>query len=159
MGEKEVKNNILLIPKLKCEISKIKKSLDDIIESNNDISSIDSIIMDNSGKLIITYTNKSGVNTVETDTLKKFILKYNVLNYTELLTKNPDLYDYAYVREEQGTKWLSGFSGGNYYGPGLYMWNGEKWTTNTTDIYNQLHQVLNTLSAIDTNNYWESAQW
>ena len=119
-------DSILSIPKLQCEINEIKKLLDNT-NGTSGIISIDSVSFNIDGKLIIYYTDTNGSQTIETDTIEKFIIKYNVLNYTELLTITPELYDYAYVRESQGTKWLPGFLGGIYYPNGLYYYNGTEW--------------------------------
>lgn len=35
-------------------------------------------------------------------------IQYNVATYNDLLTLNPSLYAYAYVRNSQGTIWLPG---------------------------------------------------
>ena len=130
---------------LRCLYKQLFLDIQDL-QNNTSITSINSISTDVNGKLIVSYTDSTGVHTIETESLQKFIIKFNVLNYTELLTKTPDIYDYAYVRESQGTQWLPGSLGGNYYSSGLYLYNGTQWVKDDTDIYNQLEQTVDNLS-------------
>ena len=136
------------IKNLKCLYSKIIEEISNTTGSSNSIVSIDFINIDSNGLLSITYTDKNGLQKIQTTSLEKFIIKYNVLNYTELLTNSPNLYDYAYVREEQGAKWLPGSLGGTYYPPGLYMWDGGSWINDDKYIINEINNILNTMSTV-----------
>ena len=147
----ELNQLIRNLKKLNCDVDKLYSLISS--NSNNSITSINSIDVDNNGKLILTFTDNTGINTVESDSLQKFIIKYNVLNYTELLTKLPNTYDYAYVRQEQGNQWLPGSLGGNYYSSGLYMWDGIKWIKDDISLINEINNIINTL------NTWEQTQW
>ena len=67
------------------------------------------------------------------------IIKYNVLNYSDLLsTVTPSMGEFAYVQNEQGTKWLPGTIGGTYYASGLYYYTGTTWINDLTSIAAQL---------------------
>lgn len=93
--------------------------------------------------------NNGNISIVSQDifTLQESSIKNNVQNYTELLTvQTPELYEFAYVRESQGTQWLPAGIGGTYYGSGLYMWNGVEWQEDDTNVFNQLEQLINNLN-------------
>lgn len=54
----------------------------------------------------------------------------NVANYNDLISEYPAADyngDFAYVQNPQGTAWLPGSLGGNYYPNGLYWSNGTSW--------------------------------
>lgn len=133
------------------------------LESGNTegaIISIDSVDIDENQILTITFTSNVGVETVSTDVseLIDFQVKYNVLNFNELQTINDQvLYDFAYVRQAQGTSWLPGSLGGTYYGAGLYMWDGTDWIEDDTDVFAQLENLINnkidnkTVTTVSTN--------
>ncbi len=54
---------------------------------------------------------------------------YTATNYTELITNYPIVFEgkKAFVYESQGTEWLPGSWGGNYYPAGHYIFNGVEW--------------------------------
>ena len=52
--------------------------------------------------------------------------------------KNVFNFEFAYVREAQGTSWLPGSLGGSYYGRGLYMYDGANWVPSNENIYKAL---------------------
>ena len=66
------------------------------------------------------------------------IIRYNVLNYSALATLTPNTGEFAYVQNEQGTKWLPGTLGGTYYASGLYYYTGTTWINDLTSIAAQL---------------------
>lgn len=102
----------------------------------------------------MSYKDSQGEKKLETliEGSGELQIKYNVENYTELLTvESPNLYDFAYVRESQGTTWLPGSLGGSYYGSGLYMWDGDSWTEDDTEVFQQLDQILNALQDLQNN--------
>ena len=51
----------------------------------------------------------------------------------------------AYCNLPQGTQWLPGTVGGNYYPAGWYLWNGTIWTSDRNNIVNQLQLNVNGL--------------
>ena len=51
----------------------------------------------------------------------------------------------AYCNLPQGTQWLPGTVGGNYYPSGWYLWNGTIWTSDRNNIVNQLQLNVNGL--------------
>lgn len=69
------------------------------------------------------------------------LIKYVVNNYSDLLLEVATAGDFAYVENEQGTKWMPGSLGGTYYGSGLYYYTGSSWINNLPQIENQL-QIL-----------------
>jgi len=107
------------------------------------VTTLDSVVVNTDGTLTINYNGGSSITTVKS----VLDIKYNVENYTELLSvTGQNLYDFAYVREQQGTSWLPGSLGGTYYGAGLYMWDGVLWVESKTNIYNELNNILNSKS-------------
>ena len=66
------------------------------------------------------------------------IIRYNVLNYSGLSALTPNAGEFAYVQNEQGTKWLPGTMGGTYYASGLYYYTGTTWINDLTSIAAQL---------------------
>ena len=118
------------------------KQIDCILEKNKEkVTSIDSLQYLNNF-LILNFTTTSGADFVEVE-LPSMSIRYNVLNYSELITKTPNLYDLAYVRESQGTPWLPGSVGGDYYANGLYMWDGVNWIEDDTNIHFVLDALIN----------------
>ena len=75
------------------------------------------------------------------------IIRYNVLNYSALSTLTPNTGEFAYVQNEQGTKWLPGTIGGTYYASGLYYYTGTTWINDLTSIAAQL--ALNDTAILD----------
>ena len=51
----------------------------------------------------------------------------------------------AYCNQSQGTQWLPGTIGGNFYPAGWYLWNGTIWTSDRNNIVNQLQLNVNGL--------------
>jgi len=51
----------------------------------------------------------------------------------------------AYCNLPQGTRWIPGSAGGNYYAAGWYLWNGTNWTSDRNNIVNQLQLNVNGL--------------
>ena len=148
----EIEKSFREIRNVKCDIKTLQKEISNLA-GNNGILSIDSLNIDNDGKLIITFTDVNGSQTLETTSLQKFIIKFNVQNYNELLNTTPNLYEYGYVREPQGTQWLPGNVGGTYYPAGLYMWDGIKWIKDDMTLINEVNNIINTM------NTWEQTQW
>lgn len=67
------------------------------------------------------------------------LFSYTSVNYTELLTKTSmEDSDMAYVYNSQGTAWLPGTVGGNYYPKGVYIYDGVNWTSDRNSIAIQL---------------------
>lgn len=100
--------------------------------------------------LEIEYINNNNETVIlqqDIFTLQETEIKDNVRTYDDLLSiLNPELYQFAYVRESQGSRWLPGSLGGNYYGSGLYMWDGTQWIEDDKNIFNQLEQIINNLN-------------
>tara|TARA_R110002072_G_scaffold108617_1_gene235501 strand:+ start:1397 stop:2278 length:882 start_codon:yes stop_codon:yes gene_type:complete len=51
----------------------------------------------------------------------------------------------GYCNLPQGTQWLPGTVGGNYYPAGWYLWDGSTWTSDRNNIVNQLQLNVNGL--------------
>tara|TARA_R110001606_G_scaffold352511_1_gene502910 strand:+ start:92 stop:883 length:792 start_codon:yes stop_codon:yes gene_type:complete len=51
----------------------------------------------------------------------------------------------AYCNLPQGTQWLPGTIGGDFYPAGWYLWNGTIWTSDRNNIVNQLQLNVNGL--------------
>ena len=72
-------------------------------------------------------------------------------NYTALLAITGMVSgDVAYVSNSQGTQWLPGTVGGNYYANGIYLYTGGSWTSDRNAISYELHlddERLDTLEA------------
>lgn len=86
------------------------------------------------------YENNTGFSTA----LGGSGAKYLADNYTDLLTKDTTYLssgDLAYVKSSQGTKWLPGGLGGDYYAEGWYLWNGSAWISDRVDIANALQDL------------------
>ena len=65
---------------------------------------------------------------------------FTAVNYTDLLTKTGmSSGDVAYVNDAQGTQWLPGTIGGNYYPNGIYLYTGGSWTSDRNAISYELH--------------------
>ena len=65
---------------------------------------------------------------------------FTAVNYTDLLTKTGMVSgDVAYVNDAQGTQWLPGTIGGNYYPNGIYLYTGGSWTSDRNAISYELH--------------------
>lgn len=81
------------------------------------------------------------------------IIKYNVLNYSALATLTPLTGEFAYVQNEQGTKWLPGTIGGTYYASGLYYYTGTTWINDLTSIAAQLALNDTAILALQTGKF------
>jgi len=69
-------------------------------------------------------------------------------NYTDLVTQFPtadEIGTLAYVAESQGTEWLPGSWGGDFYSKGTYYWTGSVWDSNVDDIANALNDIYQKL--------------
>ena len=94
------------IPKLKKQICNLTSELEDLVY----IQAINSLNISGTN-LEITFLNQDGLlQTLSQDlfTIQESEIQDNVLNYTALNSiVNPDLYQFAYVRESQGIKFIS----------------------------------------------------
>jgi len=76
-------------------------------------------------------------------------------DYDDLVLQYPTgptgLGQLAYVSNEQGTKWLPGSMGGDYYGKGIYEWNGSVWEEANDEIHNQLQINIDNIATNATN--------
>jgi len=77
---------------------------------------------------------------------------YTADNYTALIGLAPtaNLNDLAYVRNAQGTQWLPGSLGGNYYPSGIYLYNGTNWVSDRNAIVNRLNIQITTTAPLVT---------
>jgi hypothetical protein len=73
-------------------------------------------------------------------------------NYTDLITQYPTAAtgDLAYVENSQGTFWLPGGMGGNFYSKGVYMYNGTNWDSSVDEIAKQLEENTNDILSLQT---------
>jgi hypothetical protein len=71
-------------------------------------------------------------------------------NYTDLVTQYPTAAtgDLAYVENSQGTFWLPGGMGGNFYSKGVYMYNGANWDSSVDEIAKQLEENTNDILSL-----------
>tara|TARA_R110002167_G_scaffold110087_4_gene280340 strand:+ start:5162 stop:5893 length:732 start_codon:yes stop_codon:yes gene_type:complete len=74
------------------------------------------------------------------------------INYTDLITEYPTAAtgDLAYVENSQGTFWLPGGMGGNFYSKGVYMFNGANWDSSVDEISKQLEDNTNDILSLQT---------
>ncbi len=108
------------------------------------VKNINEVKVEPNGLLSITFTKADNTTATIITTKSVLDIKYNVLNYSALSSiLDQELYDFAYVRQSQGIKWLPGSLGGTYYGAGLYMWNGSTWVEDKTNIYQEIDSILN----------------
>jgi hypothetical protein len=84
------------------------------------------------------FSQNAGTGGGGSSTPTTQIIRYNVLNYSALATLTPNTGEFAYVQNEQGTKWLPGTIGGTYYASGLYYYTGTTWINDLTSIAAQL---------------------
>ena len=56
-----------------------------------------------------------------------------------LLNPGTTLNEIAYVRFEEGIRWLPGTIGGTYYPAGWYLWTGTEWVSDRNAIAQHLH--------------------
>ena len=83
------------------------------------------------------------LDTSGADVIGAKLIKYTVNNYTELLTiADQEIDDFAFVIETEGTAWLPGGLGGDYYGKGLYIWTGTIWAEANIEINTVLQSLL-----------------
>ena len=73
----------------------------------------------------------------------------------------------AYVNTSQGTPWLPGTIGGQYFPSGWYLWNGTDWISDKNSIANQFETNINSLNTkvnivtgkgLSTNDFTNEAQ-
>ena len=65
---------------------------------------------------------------------------FSATNHTDLLTKTGMLEgNLAYVTNSEGTQWLPGTLGGNYYPNGIYVYASSVWTSDRNNISYELH--------------------
>lgn len=85
--------------------------------------------------LRIFLRQNTGFNWAPTSSGAAFIGE-SAQNYSSLL---PGAFvgQVSYVKESQGTKWLPGNVGGNYYPKGWYIWDGSTWTSDRNTIAEQ----------------------
>jgi len=71
-------------------------------------------------------------------------------NYTDLITQFPTAGtgDLAYVENSQGTFWLPGGMGGDFYSKGVYMFNGTNWDSSVDEIAKQLEENVNDILSL-----------
>ena len=118
-----------------------------LTESEDRIKNITSLNYNSINSTIdITFIDQDDVFQTLTTSFINVGIKYNVLNYNDLLlvTPSPSLYDLAYVRQPQGIQWLPGSLGGTYYSKGLYMFDGVNWVEDDTDMLQALNTLVNT---------------
>ena len=58
------------------------------------------------------------------------------------LNDGSELNEIAFVLNPQGTKWLPGSLGGNYYPKGVYKWTGTDWIANNDLIAEELANLI-----------------
>lgn len=69
------------------------------------------------------------------------LFSYTATNYTDLLTKiDMSEGDLSYVYDSQGTAWLPGIVGGDYYPNGIYVYSGSNWASDRNAIAIQLQE-------------------
>lgn len=105
--------------------------------------------------LNITFTDQDDVVQVLTTTLpgsgSSFIPNIVVDNYNDLLLETgQSLFEFAEVRNSQGTSWLPGSLGGTYRAAGLYYWNGTSWIHDNDAILQGLQSVVDVNSSQQT---------
>jgi hypothetical protein len=73
-------------------------------------------------------------------------------DYDDLTTQFPTatVGDLAYVINSQGTWWLPGSYGGNFYSKGHYYWNGLEWDSAVDEIAKQLEDNTNAILSLQT---------
>lgn len=140
-----VARDIESIPKLKKQLCNLSKTVETLSYVENITNfrlnglNLEIEFIDSQGNTQILSENISSLSESE--------IKDNVLNYDELLNvSSPELYQFAYVRESQGTEWQSSIGIGKYYGSGLYMWNGTEWVEDDTNIFTQLETLIQALN-------------
>lgn len=121
----------------------------DKLEEIENIQNITGLSLSGNSIRLDFVNNDGTLGFVEQDlfNLQESEIKYNVQNYTELLTVTAQsLYDFAYVRESEGVQWLPGSLLGTYYGSGLYMWNGTSWIEDDTEVFSQLETLISNIN-------------
>ena len=68
--------------------------------------------------------------------------------YSDLLAGS-EIGDIAYVETAQGTAWLPGTLGGNYYPSGWYVWDGSDWVSDRNAIANEINNLLLSAGGLD----------
>lgn len=138
-----VARDIESIPKLKKEICQLSKNFEQL----SFVQSLDSFDLNpTTFDLTITYSDRDGnqqtisENLSALSGLSQFKPDIVVDTFSDLASVTGQvLFEFAEVRNPQGTRYLPGSLGGTYYGPGLYYWNGTDWINDKDDIYNGLN--------------------
>lgn len=73
------------------------------------------------------------------------------LNYNALIAAFPTAptLSLAYVQNSQGTKWLPGGLGGNFYSKGSYLFDGVNWVSSVDEISEELQNILDDMNTQD----------
>lgn len=146
---RDVRKEISKIPRLERQFCKLKNEVDNL----EIVNSLDNMTLDSNYLMTINYTDRNGSQTINVDlsplsmgeTFKPDIV---VNNYTDLqAVTGQELFEFAEVTNPQGTPYLPGSLGGNYYASGLYYWNGTVWKHDNDEIL----KVLSDLITADTN--------
>lgn len=141
-----------------CQFEKwVKESYQNTITLNSSINNTIASINFNTGsnQLEFSHVDINGdiiTNNVDLSTLSssQFQIENIVDQFSDLSSiSNPTLFEFARVRFEEGTKWLSNYLGvGDYHGSGLYMWDGSDWVNDDEEIYNELNNILIRLNTL-----------
>jgi len=75
-------------------------------------------------------------------------IKQQADNYSALIAGS-EIGDIAYVENSQGTAWLPGTLGGNYYPEGWYVWDGSVWVSDRNAIANEINNLLLSAGGLD----------
>ncbi len=69
-------------------------------------------------------------------------------NYNDLIAAFPTAptMSLAYVQNSQGTKWLPGGLGGNFYSKGSYLFDGVNWVSSVDEISEELQNILDNIN-------------
>lgn len=73
-------------------------------------------------------------------------------NYTDLITQfpvGPNLLALAYVKDSQGTFWLPGSMGGDFFSKGTYLWDGVDWVDGLDEVAKELQDILDVINTQD----------
>lgn len=140
--------------KLEC----LEKKLLQLAELVNNIPGITGFVSLslNGTVLNITYTDQSN-NTSTASIDLSAIFPYHhfapdivVDYYSNLPSSGHKLFEFALVENSSGSQWQPGSNGGNYYGAGLYYWNGSQWVNIHDDVFTALQDIYDTLQQIQT---------
>lgn len=68
-------------------------------------------------------------------------ISQKVITYSDLLAGEV-AGEIAYVEQSQGTQWLPGSLGGNYFSSGWYVWSGTSWIYDMNAIANAIKAIV-----------------